>query len=107
LKFKEQETRNRSRKSSSSPCTANNSKNQNGLLTELCEAQKLIFETRETEPLMRNAVRCLIGQVQQSSNQKVSELSDLLIVGADGFFVNLMVHANAQQKLVPNGFKTG
>ncbi|MGD6809440.1 MAG: translation initiation factor eIF-2B [Candidatus Bathyarchaeia archaeon] len=64
-------------------------KTKTELLTELFEAQKLIFETRETEPLMRNAVRCLIGQVQQSSNQKVSELSDLLIVGADEFLREL------------------
>ncbi len=59
------------------------------LLTELFEAQKLIFTTRETEPLMRNAIRCLIGQVQQSINQKVPELCDLMAVNADEFLKEL------------------
>ncbi|MGD6934977.1 MAG: translation initiation factor eIF-2B [Candidatus Bathyarchaeia archaeon] len=59
------------------------------LLTELCEAQKIIFATRETEPLMRNAIRCLIGQVQNSSTQKVPELCSMLVVGADEFLHEL------------------
>ncbi|XHH07863.1 MAG: translation initiation factor eIF-2B [Candidatus Bathyarchaeia archaeon] len=58
-------------------------------LTELAEAQRLIFATRETEPLMRNAVRCLIGQVKKSGNQKVHDLTSMLTVAADEFLQEL------------------
>jgi ribose 1,5-bisphosphate isomerase len=66
-----------------------NAPSKTELLAELSEAQQLIFATRETEPLMRNAIRCLIGQVKQSSSQKVSELCNLLVVGADEFLHEL------------------
>jgi ribose 1,5-bisphosphate isomerase len=59
------------------------------LLTELTEAQKIIFATRETEPLMRNAIRCLIGQVQNSSSPNVPELCSKLVVDADDFLREL------------------
>ncbi len=58
-------------------------------LAELTRAQEIIFATRETEPLMRNAVRCLIGQVKGSSNQKVPELCSMLVLGADEFLKEL------------------
>jgi ribose 1,5-bisphosphate isomerase len=63
--------------------------NKTSLLAELSEAQQLIFATRETEPLMRNAIRCLIGQVKQSNNEKVPELCSMLVAAADGFLGNL------------------
>lgn len=59
------------------------------MLAELSQAQQLIFQTRETEPLMRNAVRCLIRQVQNSSKVNVSELSSLLVAAADEFLSEL------------------
>lgn len=58
-------------------------------LAELTQAQEIIFATRETEPLMRNAIRCLIGQVKESSNQKVAELCSMLVSNADEFLKNL------------------
>jgi len=77
------------------------------LLTELTEAQKIIFATRETEPLMRNAIRCLIGQVQKSSNQNVSELGSKLVVDADDFLHELDVSrertAQIGSKRIQNG----
>jgi ribose 1,5-bisphosphate isomerase len=59
------------------------------LLVELTEAQQIIFATRETEPLMRNAIRCLITQVQRCSSLKVPELTNVVIVGADEFLRDL------------------
>ena len=58
-------------------------KNKTEFLAELTQAQEIIFATRETEPLMRNAIRCLIGQVKGSENKKVSELCSMLVSGAD------------------------
>ena len=59
------------------------------LLTELSQAQKLLFASRETEPLMRNAVRCVIGQVERSDKEKVIELCSLIVSNADKFLKNL------------------
>ncbi len=64
-------------------------KNKTQLLFELSQAQELLFATRETEPLMRNAIRCLIGQVKSSNKEKVSELSKLMISSAEAFLKDL------------------
>jgi ribose 1,5-bisphosphate isomerase len=64
-------------------------KSKSEYLAELKQAQEIIFATRETEPLMRNAIRCLIGQVKESSSQKVSELCSMLVSNADVFFKEL------------------
>jgi len=58
-------------------------------LAELKRAQEIVFGTRETEPLMRNAIRCLIGQVKESSSQKVNELCSILVSSADVFLKEL------------------
>lgn len=58
-------------------------------LAELKRAQEIVFGTRETEPLMRNAIRCLIGQVKDSSSQKVNELCSMLVSSADVFLKEL------------------
>jgi ribose 1,5-bisphosphate isomerase len=64
-------------------------KNKEELLTELAEAQQLFFNTRETEPLMRNAIHYLLSNVQQSNMQNVPELCTLLIMNADNFLREL------------------
>jgi ribose 1,5-bisphosphate isomerase len=63
-------------------------------LAELTQVQQLLFNSRETEPLMRNAISYLIGQIQQSNIQKVSELCTLLGVNADKFLYELDVSRN-------------
>lgn len=63
--------------------------NKTELLTELTEAQKIIFATRETEPLMRNAIRCLIGQAQNNSSLNVPELCSKLVLNANDFLIEL------------------
>ncbi|MDR2707572.1 MAG: S-methyl-5-thioribose-1-phosphate isomerase [Nitrososphaerota archaeon] len=63
-------------------------------LAELTQIQQLLFNSRETEPLMRNALSYLIGQIQQSSIQKVSELCTLLSVNADKFLYELDASRN-------------
>ncbi|MCW4018223.1 MAG: S-methyl-5-thioribose-1-phosphate isomerase [Candidatus Bathyarchaeota archaeon] len=54
-------------------------------IAELCEARELLFAARETEPLMRNAVRWIITQVEDSDERKVIELSNLVSSSAQKF----------------------
>ncbi len=59
------------------------------LLEELIQVQELLFATRETEPLMRNAGRCLVGQVKNSKIDDVSGLRKLMVSSASGFLEDL------------------
>jgi ribose 1,5-bisphosphate isomerase len=64
-------------------------KNKTQFLAELKEAQTILAASRETEPLMRNAMRCLIIQTQNAETQKVSELSQIVTEDADQFLEDL------------------
>ncbi len=54
-------------------------------IAQLCEARELLFFARETEPLMRNAVRWVITQVEDSDERKVTELCNLVSVSSGKF----------------------
>ena len=58
-------------------------------LDELKEAQSTLFASRETEPLMRNAVRWVITQTQDSSTEKVASLSEMVASNVVLFLQNL------------------
>jgi ribose 1,5-bisphosphate isomerase len=58
-------------------------------ITQLCEARILLFNARETEPLMRNAVRWIITQVEDSDERKVTELIKLVCACSQKFQKNL------------------
>ncbi|MGA3110742.1 MAG: S-methyl-5-thioribose-1-phosphate isomerase [Candidatus Bathyarchaeia archaeon] len=64
-------------------------KDKNAFLSELKEAQNTLFASRETEPLMRNAVRYLIMQAEQSSIEKVDLLDELVGSNVRLFLQNL------------------
>ncbi len=64
-------------------------KNKNMFLTELEEAQDLLFASRETEPLMRNAVRWIISQVQCSNSEKVETICAIVSSNVSLFLQNL------------------
>ena len=64
-------------------------KNKTAFLNELKEAQAVLFASRETEPLMRNAIRWIITQTEDSSTEKVDELSQMAIANASEFLKNL------------------
>jgi ribose 1,5-bisphosphate isomerase len=64
-------------------------KNKTAFVSELKEAQALLFASRETEPLMRNAVRWVINQAQDCSTEKVGALSDMVASNASLFLQNL------------------
>jgi ribose 1,5-bisphosphate isomerase len=64
-------------------------KNKTAFLEELKEAQAVLFATRETEPLMRNALRYIIIQTQESSTEKVDGLSELVASNVNLFLQGL------------------
>ncbi len=71
-------------------------------IAELCEARTLLFSSRETEPLMRNAVRWVITQVEDSDERKVTELVNLVLVCSQSFQKNL---AASKERIAEIGAK--
>ncbi|UCC33997.1 MAG: S-methyl-5-thioribose-1-phosphate isomerase [Candidatus Bathyarchaeota archaeon] len=64
-------------------------KDRNGFFTELLEAQEILFSSRETEPLMRNAVRWITNLVEKSDREKVEELAEIVFSASQQFHETL------------------
>ena len=64
---------------------ATKAKTRKDLIEELSEAKALLFASRETEPLMRNAVKWVITQVEDSDERNVTELSNLVSSSSQNF----------------------
>jgi ribose 1,5-bisphosphate isomerase len=64
-------------------------KNKTQFMTELKEAQTIFYTSRETEPLMRNAVRWIITQAQTAKTEKIGELSQTVSATAVKFLKDL------------------
>jgi ribose 1,5-bisphosphate isomerase len=64
-------------------------KTRQGFLKELEGARAALFASRETEPLMRNAVRWIISQVEQSGKEKVDALARVVSSSTRQFLKNL------------------
>ena len=58
-------------------------------LKELSKAQGLLFASRETEPLMRNAVRWVISQAENRDKKSVKELGEIVSLAATRFLESL------------------
>ena len=58
-------------------------------LAELKEAQTMLSASRETEPLMRNAMRWVITQAEEGSTEKVDALAELVSGNVGLFLQNL------------------
>jgi len=58
-------------------------------MKELSEAKATLFASRATEPLMRNALRWIISQVENSGKQKVDALAKLVSLSSSQFLKNL------------------
>lgn len=71
-------------------------------IAELCSARELLFASRETEPLMRNAVRWVITQVEDSDERKVVELSHLVCKTSENFQKSL---AASKERIAEIGAK--
>jgi ribose 1,5-bisphosphate isomerase len=65
-------------------------KTRREFIAELCNARELLFASRETEPLMRNAIRWIITQVEDSDERNPTELCHLVSVSAEKFQKNLV-----------------
>lgn len=66
-------------------------KSKSEFLTELSVAKEILFASRETEPLMRNAVRWVISQIEKSRETHVNELAGVVSSAAQQFLENLQV----------------
>lgn len=77
-------------------------KTKTAFLDELKEAQAAFFASRETEPLMRNALRYIIIQTQDSSIEKVGALSELVSSNVGLFLQNLEA---SRERTVETGAK--
>jgi ribose 1,5-bisphosphate isomerase len=59
------------------------------LLKELRDAQALFAKARETEPLMRNAMRYIISQTQNAPTEQIDSLRQAIITNTDEFLKDL------------------
>jgi ribose 1,5-bisphosphate isomerase len=75
-------------------------KNKKEFLKELSEAKEILFSSRETEPLMRNAVRLIISQVERNIHEKVEELTEIVTSASEQFLKNL---ENSKRKIAEIG----
>jgi ribose 1,5-bisphosphate isomerase len=64
-------------------------KTKSSFIAELKEAQTIFAASRETEPLMRNAILWIITRTQAAKTEKVAELSKLVVSLADQFLKDL------------------
>lgn len=58
-------------------------------LKELASARNVLFASRETEPLMRNALRWVTNQVEKSSETQVRKLAKLVASASHQFLAGL------------------
>jgi ribose 1,5-bisphosphate isomerase len=63
--------------------------NKAQFMNELFKARNILFSSRETEPLMRNAVRQIIHEVERSKEKEPKELATLVHRTANQFLQNL------------------
>ena len=64
-------------------------KNKTEFLKELSKAKKTLFVTRETEPLMRNAIRWIMNRVDKNNSKKVNDIAKTVSSSANQFLNNL------------------
>jgi len=64
-------------------------KNKKEFLKELSEAKDILFASRETEPLMRNAVRLITSQVERSVKEGARELAEIVSSASQKFLNDL------------------
>ena len=64
-------------------------KTKQALITELKDAQTVLSASRETEPLMRNAMRYIIIQTQNADTTKIETLKETVVSSAEKFLKDL------------------
>jgi len=81
--------------------------NKTELLNELKEAQAALFASRETEPLMRNAIRWIITQTQDSDAEKADVLSKMIVSNVSLFLQNLEASREAAAEIGAKRIRNG
>ena len=64
-------------------------KNKTEFLKELANAKEILFATRETEPLMRNAIRWILNRVDKNNSKRVKDIAKTVSSSANQFLNNL------------------
>ena len=64
-------------------------KTREEFMKQLSEARAALFASRATEPLMRNAVRWIISQVEDSGEENVEALAEVVSSSSSQFLENL------------------
>jgi ribose 1,5-bisphosphate isomerase len=77
-------------------------KNRKAFLDEISEAKNMLFVSRPTEPLMRNAVRFVMNLVEGSEKKKVTDLSTIVKSGSQKFLKKLEA---SQERIAEIGAK--
>jgi ribose 1,5-bisphosphate isomerase len=77
-------------------------KGKEAFLKELSDAKEVLFASRETEPLMRNAIRHVIHAVESSEKATVKELVDVISQVSRQFLENL---ERSKEKIAAIGSK--
>lgn len=79
---------------------ATKAENKKEFLKELSEAKDILFASRETEPLMRNAIRWIICQVERSDRKRVKELAEIVSSASQQFLNDL---ENSKERIAKIG----
>jgi ribose 1,5-bisphosphate isomerase len=77
-------------------------KRKDKFLEELSEAKGILFASRETEPLMRNAIRYVINAVESSDEEAISELVTVVSRVSSQFLESLV---RSKEKIAEVGSK--
>jgi len=75
-------------------------KTKKEFLKELLKAKETLFVSRETEPLMRNAVRLIISQVEKSPEKNIKKLSETVSMASQQFLKDL---ENSKERIAEMG----
>lgn len=71
-------------------------------LRELTKAKDVLFASRSTEPLMRNALRLIINRVDRSEEKNVKKLAEIAAQAAQQFLLDL---ENSRKRIAEIGAK--
>jgi len=82
-------------------------KTRKDFMEELNEARDTLFASRSTEPLMRNALRWIISQVENSGKEKVGALAEVVVSSSNRFLKDLEVSKECIAKIGAKRIRDG
>lgn len=82
-------------------------KSRREFIAELLEAQEVFFASRETEPLMRNAIRWIITRVEDSDERGVTELVNCVTSSSQNFQKSLAASKERIAEIGANRIRDG